>query len=94
MQRVVIVYDIINNKRRKKVSDLLEGYGIRVNRSVFECQFKTHKIREKLTQKLLKQLDLKVDSLRIYTVCKNCIVTSEGVCKEPQPFEHDAVYWF
>jgi CRISPR-associated protein Cas2 len=94
MQRVVIVYDIISNKRRKKVSDLLEGYGVRVNRSVFECQFKTPKIRAKLTKELVKLLDIKVDSLRIYTVCKNCMVTSEGICDEPQPFEMDALYWF
>ncbi len=94
MQRVVIVYDIISNKKRKKISDLLEGYGKRVNRSVFECQFKTQKIREKLTNELLKLLNPKVDSLRIYTVCQNCMVTSEGVCEEPKPFENDAVYWF
>lgn len=29
MQKVVIVDDISSNKRRKKVSDLLEGYGKR-----------------------------------------------------------------
>jgi len=94
MQRVVIVYDISNNKRRKKISDLLEGYGIRVNRSVFECQFKTQKIRTKLTKELSKLLNPKIDSLRIYTVCQNCMVTSKGVCDEPQPFELDAIYWF
>ena len=33
----VVVYDIPNDKRRKKVSDLLEGYGQRVQYSVFEC---------------------------------------------------------
>ena len=94
MQRVVIVYDIVNNKRRKKVSDLLEGYGIRVNRSVFECRFKTPKIRKKLTKELFKLLNPKADSLRIYTVCQNCMLTSEGICDEPQPFETDAIYWF
>jgi len=30
-------YDIPSDKRRKKVSDLLEGYGQRVQYSVFEC---------------------------------------------------------
>jgi CRISPR-associated endonuclease Cas2 len=33
----LITYDIPCDKRRKKVSDLLEGYGTRVQYSVFEC---------------------------------------------------------
>jgi CRISPR-associated protein Cas2 len=94
MPRVVIVYDIISNKRRKRVSDLLEGYGKRVNRSVFECQFKTLKIREKLTKELLMLLNPKVDSLRIYTICQNCMLTSQGLCDEPQPFVNDTIYWY
>lgn len=36
----VVVYDISSDKQRKKVSDLLEGYGLRVQYSVFECVFK------------------------------------------------------
>jgi len=32
----VVAYDITNDKRRKKLSDLLETYGVRVNYSVFE----------------------------------------------------------
>lgn len=34
---VVVVYDIPDNKRRKKLADFLEGYGRRVQYSVFEC---------------------------------------------------------
>lgn len=33
----LITYDISCNKRRQKISDLLEGYGSRVQHSVFEC---------------------------------------------------------
>lgn len=34
--RYLIIYDIVSNKRRTKFSKLLEGYGIRVQRSCFE----------------------------------------------------------
>ncbi|HHP7244558.1 MAG TPA: CRISPR-associated endonuclease Cas2, partial [Elainellaceae cyanobacterium] len=34
---VLVVYDIANNRRRQKLSKLLEGYGRRVQESVFEC---------------------------------------------------------
>ena len=33
----LVCYDIVSDYRRNKVSQLLEGYGIRVQRSVFEC---------------------------------------------------------
>lgn len=32
----LIIYDIASNKRRLKLSKLLEGYGVRVQRSCFE----------------------------------------------------------
>ncbi|XHX79484.1 MAG: CRISPR-associated endonuclease Cas2 [Stenomitos frigidus ULC029] len=33
----LICYDITNDRRRDRVSRLLEGYGLRVQKSVFEC---------------------------------------------------------
>jgi CRISPR-associated protein Cas2 len=36
--RVVISYDISNTKRRNKIAKALEGYGYRVQYSVFECE--------------------------------------------------------
>lgn len=32
----VVIYDIISNKRRLKLSQILESYGVRVQRSCFE----------------------------------------------------------
>lgn len=34
----VVAYDITNDKRRKKLSDLLDTYGTRVNYSVYEIE--------------------------------------------------------
>jgi CRISPR-associated protein Cas2 len=36
--RVVISYDISDTKRRNKIARVLEGYGYRVQYSVFECE--------------------------------------------------------
>lgn len=33
----LICYDITHDRRRDRVSRLLEGYGMRVQKSVFEC---------------------------------------------------------
>ncbi len=44
--KYIVTYDIANDKRRTKLSDLLGAYGDRVNYSVFEIELseakKTH----------------------------------------------------
>ncbi len=47
----IICYDVPDNKRRKQIADLLEGYGSRVQYSVFECV-----LRQKQFQNLQKKL--------------------------------------
>lgn len=61
----VITYDIACNRRRQKVSDLLEGYGRRVQESVFECVLSRIKYRE-LQQKLKRHINDTEDSVRFY----------------------------
>ena len=34
---VIIIYDIISNKRRTQLSRLLSGFGFRIQKSAFEC---------------------------------------------------------
>ena len=94
MQSIVIVYDIVDDKTRRIVGDILEGYGRRVNRSVFECQIKSSKQRKKLEESLQSEINMKIDSLRIYTVCSNCMQTSTVLGKEPDAFDKDAIYFF
>lgn len=38
----VVAYDSPNNKRRRKLAKLLEGYGERLQWSVFECRLHPH----------------------------------------------------
>ena len=61
----VVTYDIPSDKRRKKVSDLLEGYGRRVQYSVFECVLSASKYKE-LRQRLQKRVKVEEDSVRFY----------------------------
>ena len=94
MIRAVIIYDISDDKRRLLVSSLLEGYGKRVNRSVFECLISSSVKLKKLKIGIQNIVDKKADSVRVYTVCLSCIDKSEGLCSEPNPFEKDAIYFF
>ncbi len=68
----VIVYDIPCDKRRKKIADLLEGYGERVQYSVFECVLNKGQYQQ-LTHRLKKIINLEEDSIRIYLITKSTL---------------------
>lgn len=44
--RTLICYDISDDKRRRKVMGIMEGYGYRVQYSVFECDLDRRKTAE------------------------------------------------
>jgi len=69
---ILVSYDITNDRRRGKLSKLLEDFGgKRVQRSVFEC-YLTAKNYEKLLTRLNKLMDPETDSVRFYTLCESC----------------------
>ena len=76
----VISYDIPDDKRRKKIADLLEGYGQRVQYSVFECQLNTEKYND-LRRRLRKIVKLEEDNVRFYPLSLHTLsqVESWGV---------------
>ena len=67
----VVAYDIEDNRRRLKISKLLEKYGLRVNYSVFECMF-TEKQFEMTQEKIAILINVKEDSIVYYPICVNC----------------------
>ncbi|NJK36255.1 MAG: CRISPR-associated endonuclease Cas2 [Oscillatoriales cyanobacterium SM2_2_1] len=67
MMFFVVAYDIPCSKRRKKVSDLLSGYGQRVQFSVFECPLELPKYQE-LKKRLRRRVHPTEDRIRIYPV--------------------------
>ena len=89
--KFVIAYDIQNDKNRKKLSDILEGIGYRVNFSVFECEINETKLK-KLIKDAKPLLDVKTDSLRFYRLCENCIGKSFELCNKPAIFEMQELF--
>ena len=65
----IVSYDIPNDKRRRKVSKLLEGYGRRAQYSVFECELDETKCG-RLEKLLLKEIDKEEDDIRFYPLNK------------------------
>lgn len=84
---VVVVYDISNDKRRVKLSNFLEGYGHRIQFSVFECFISLEEMRQ-LHQKVKKLVLPKEDNVRFYWISNDAlsIVLTIGSQKpEPPP---------
>lgn len=65
----VVSYDITDDKRRRKIVKILEGYGRRVQYSVFECDLDDLKT-SRLELSLLKEIDEKEDDIRFYPLNK------------------------
>jgi CRISPR-associated protein Cas2 len=63
-QFLIVSYDIPSNRRRYKVMKTLEGFGTRVQFSVFECNLKPREIDD-LRKRLTKLSELE-DSIRFY----------------------------
>ena len=68
----VVTYDIPLDKRRRKVADLLEGYGRRVQYSVFECVLTDSQYKE-LQKRLKKQVKIDEDSVRFYPLSRHTL---------------------
>jgi CRISPR-associated protein Cas2 len=69
--RVVVAYDISDDKERQKVADLLEMVLPRVQYSVFEGDV-PKEVLAKTVQKAITHLDSETDSLRVYHLCAKC----------------------
>ncbi|MFW5697990.1 MAG: CRISPR-associated endonuclease Cas2 [Fimbriimonadaceae bacterium] len=75
---VVVCYDIADDRRRNKVAKILEGYGERVNFSVFECWLDRRRYN-KLMQRLRRRVHPDQDVVRVYRMCASCADRREGL---------------
>ncbi|MBC7823918.1 MAG: CRISPR-associated endonuclease Cas2 [Candidatus Parcubacteria bacterium] len=84
---VLVVYDIADDKRRLKLSNFLEGYGRRVQESVFECFLGLDEMR-KLHQKVKKRVKESEDNVRFYWISQDAlsrVLTIGSPLPEPPP---------
>ena len=86
---LVIAYDIADDRRRRKIVELMKNYGIRVNYSVFECRLKK-KEYPTLKKQIRDIINEKQDSILYYDLCKRCIEKrdSDGIGR---PFEPSGI---
>ena len=78
----LVVYDIADNRRRTKLAQLLEGYGRRVQESVFEC-FLSLEEMQKLHHKVHGRVNLKEDNVRFYWIPPKALTKSLAIGSDP-----------
>ena len=86
----VIIYDIVDNRSRTKLYKALQSYGIRVQKSAFECMLddETHR---KLVRKISKMINESTDLLRIYRMSRRCDMQCWGSMGHIENQDND--YW-
>ncbi|MDE7184807.1 MAG: CRISPR-associated endonuclease Cas2 [Lachnospiraceae bacterium] len=73
---VLIIYDIVDNRKRLKLSKLLLGYGFRIQKSAFEAVITKQKYKELLER--LPAYTSSEDSIRVYKIIGKGQVISFG----------------
>ncbi len=75
-----VVYDIADPHRLRRVAKIMEGYGERVQWSVFECALHNDMLVE-LRRRISAEIDADVDSVRWYPLCAWCAdrITWQGL---------------
>lgn len=83
----LVVYDIPNDKRRRKLAKFLEGHGRRVQFSVFECFLDLNEMRL-LHRMVQERVEVEEDNVRFYWISSDAltrVMTIGSVEPEPPP---------
>jgi len=67
----MVCYDVSNTKRLHQTAKKLEQFGIRVQKSFFQCEMEENRM-EQMKRELLGIINRKRDSLFIYPLCEKC----------------------
>ena len=82
----LIVYDVTDDRERDGVAEIIEGFGLRVQKSVFECRL-TRSAKERLVSRL-ENLQLQSGFLYLYKLGPQ--IQRHGVGKlPPAPFAEE-----
>jgi CRISPR-associated protein Cas2 len=87
---VLVVYDIPDDKRRQKLATFLEGYGRRVQLSVFECFLSLQEMK-KLHDRVQRRVKQAEDNVRFYWIPADALPRTLTVGSEP-PAPPPSVY--
>ena len=94
---ILIAYDVstvdrAGQKRLRRVARACEDYGVRAQKSLFECRIRKVEWAA-LRDRLLKEIDPEQDSLRIYHLDENAKTRTEHYgLKEPVDLNEPLIF--
>lgn len=68
---VVVCYDVVVDARRLRLARFLDGFGLRVQRSVFEARLDEAASAD-LVAGAQRIIDAEADGVRVYRLCETC----------------------
>lgn len=77
-----VVYDIPDDRRRERLAQWLEGWGQRVQKSVFELELRPGEF-QRMVRGISERIDREADSVRIYHLGERGFRLIEVVAGEP-----------
>ncbi|MDD5205537.1 MAG: CRISPR-associated endonuclease Cas2 [Desulfobacterales bacterium] len=82
----LVCFDIVEDPARAKVVKILKEYGVRVQKSVFECADLNERRFLKMKTQIEDHIDAGEDSVRYYVICRQCLdkVEFTGTGKSPE----------
>lgn len=81
-----VVYDVSCDKERRRVDNILKGFGFRVQYSVFEC--KLSRSDKKELERQLQALNIQSGHIKIYRIyggASHTIIGKAPPCIDDQP---------
>ena len=87
---VIIAYDVSDNANRARVSARLSRYGLRIQKSVYQCSLTSEELRSVMAD-LRTLVDERRDTVHGFPVCRACSADeiTIGQVKETMEF----AYW-
>lgn len=85
---ILVIYDIVDNKRRNKIAKKLLGYGERVQLSAFECHLSNSQYHRMIAE-VLPLINEGEDLLRVYKLTGHTDIQVWGTI--PQTYDEDVV---
>ena len=68
----MVCYDIAQPKRLRNIAKIIENYGLRIQKSFFQCSMEEKRMKEML-QKIYKVIERRRDSFFVYPLCEDCL---------------------
>lgn len=88
--RYIMAYDITEDKRRNSIARFLEGWGRRVQKSLFECDLSSEELEE-VCSRLKELLVISDDRCHIYRLCAECAPKRLALGSDLEPERAEAV---